>query len=210
MATDIKNITRLDLQDIYDEIQRQSYIQVKVKPDMHEDDFAISDQEIPQIHSFAMDACAEIANDADLVKHYTETGLDALTYYAEWEDPDTYDPNDTGELTSPNDQEISTDQIVNRQHNEGEKLDKGVPDYVIFSIQGLDDEQIRYTMVQQFIRRAIVNYVLREWWKLKGLYEWASVRDMDYQASMGKVRFNAITSAKNKTLRVRVHNLPGI
>jgi len=27
---------------------------------------------------------------------------------------------------------------------------------------------------------------------------------------MGKVRFNAITSAKNKTLRVRIHNLPGI
>lgn len=208
MAIDTKNVTRLDLQDMYSEIQRQSFYQVKGKDGMHEDDYAISDQEIPQIHAFAMDGCAEIANDGDLVKHFKQTGLDAITYYPEYEDPDTYDTDEDDVITDPDGDEISTTAITNREHFIGEKLDKDVPDYVVFNIQGLDDDQIRHTVVQQFIKRALVNYVLREWWKLKGMYDWAGIRDQDYQDALGKVRFNAITSAKNKSLRVKIRNLP--
>lgn len=200
MAVDVKNITRLDLQDMYDEIRRQSFIQVKAKPDMHEDDFAISEQEIPQIHSFAMDGCSEIANDAYLVKHYTDTGLDGITYYDEYENPETYDDDEDEQITGPNNTTIAIADIVNKAHDPGEKMDPEVPDYVVFSIDGLPDDQIRYTMVQQFIRRALINYVLREWWKLKGVMDWAAIRESDYQEALGKVRFNAINSARNKTL----------
>ena len=206
MTVDVKNSCRLDLIFIYDEIRQISEMKLLGTP-LHPDQFAISENEVPQLHSYVMEACAYIAKDADMMRHYTQSGVDAISYHVEFALPSDQSPNADGEYTGPDQTTVDTDDLLNHAHHAGQKMDVGVPDYITFSLDGLDDDSIRYTVVQEFVKKALISYALMQWWKLKSQPQWARESMGDYQEALAAARFNPVSSHRNKSRRVRVQRL---
>ncbi len=214
MAVDNKNIVRLDLNEIYNAARRKSFIAVRAlnaqsPGKYHEDDYAISGNEVQELHDSVMEGAALISNYASMVKHYTQTGIDALTYYEDLEIPTeaaTYtDPDADVEgdetITSPDGNEIMVGDIQNRQHSSGEKLSRSIGDLVLFSVDDLEDDQVRYTVVQQFIRQALIAFVLYKWFALNGVGEQAAVHYQEFERAAGDVRFSSVRNHRRRHTR---------
>ena len=176
MSVDVKNIIRLDIEDILKDCIAQSFYAIRPytqqNPDLyHPDVYAISENEKEQVFKFAMEGASKIADSADMVKHHTQTGIDALTYYSVYEDPTndaSYDEDAETIETPEGDTELVSN-ISGMNHVSGQKLTKDIQDTVVFEITDLEDDQYRYTVVQQHIKTALVKYALYEWWKMNSM-----------------------------------------
>jgi hypothetical protein len=201
LAVDVKNIVRLDLEDILEECIRQSYYAIRPytakEPEVyHPDDYAISGNEKQQVFEFAMDGASKLADYASMVKHHTQTGIDALTYYADYENPTeaaSYDSNEETITTTEGSTEEPVANIIGEGHASGQKLNKG-NDLVLFEISDLEGDQYRYTVVQQHIRTSLINYILHKWWSLVGLSDLANKYLEDFKASASDVRHNSAST----------------
>lgn len=218
MAVDNKNIVRLDLEDIFEDAKERSFHVVQALDaqgaqgedrSYHPDVYAISGNETRLLYRFVTAGASQLSNYASMVKHHTQTGIDALTQYQDMEtpedadsytDPDANTANDEY-ITGPDNTTVYTSDIIGREHDTGEKLSKGIGDTILFSITDLDEDHYRYTVVQQFIRDALVEYALYEWFKLKGVGKQASIHFQTYEAIARKVRFNAVINHKRKDRR---------
>ena len=141
MATDVKNILRVDLPEIYDECQGMTEIKARalgIDPDV----FAISVVTKPQIHSFAMEGASLIADNASIIRSSAQTGLDALTYEQTVDEPDPPVENEFGAIIPPYGEDTDLNQ----------KLVAKTQDLIIFEIDDIESEGNRYTMVQNFIK----------------------------------------------------------
>lgn len=200
MGVDVKNIVRVDMNDIMKTVRRMSHYAVKPyfeEQGKHPDTYAISDNELEQVFDFCMDGAAKLSDYASMVKHHTQTPIDALTNYTVYENPtkDTSYDETAKTITTPEgveDEPIAN--IMGMNHASGQKLDQKVPDHVIFEVEDLTDEHIRYTVVQRHIRTALVYYVLSCWFKTVGLKDLERSFERDWEIAKYNARHN---SAKN-------------
>lgn len=220
---DEKNILRIDLHLIYQSVKRQAQYAIQTlfvkDPTFHPDQFAISENEYEQLHEFAMSAAANIANDTHRVKYLSQTGIDGLTYYQDYENPTeaaSYsegDPEVTGDetITNPDGVTVLTKDISGQQFTDGEKLVRENQDTVRFVIYDdfdtarttpITKTHERFTYVQQFIFDAMVNHILMKWWFLKGLNQLAETAAMNYSKSVGSVRMNITSSHNSQKVRL--------
>lgn len=195
MGVDIKNITRLDLKDIFKNIKRQcAYNLASDGPE--EERFIISDNDMEQLWEFFIEGCSLIATEGKMAKHHFQTGLDAITFYDELENPLLYDTNEDGIITGPDGDDVNIENIGNRNHFAGQKLANSNPDYILVSIDNVEDDQLRYTIVQQFIKSALISYVLMKWWMMVGKMHLAQPHQMSYEVYLTKIKENSISNQK--------------
>lgn len=188
--TDSKNILRLDLEEIYNECQGITEAKARALT-LDPNVFAITSVVKNQVHQFAMEGASLIANNAGIVRNSSQTGLDALTYEQTVDEPD---PIPTNEF----DKEIPVNGVCT---DENQKLDSGLMDIVLFEIEDVDGEQNRYTMVQTFIKSAMIHYILFKWYKMMGRADLASIEYQEYEEFNGKVRFNAVRTSNIKGIK---------
>jgi len=217
VAVDQKNISRVDLNEIYNTVQRMSFLALrglnKGGVDFHIDDYAIMESEYPTLHDFAMEGMSMIANETNRIKFYTQTGIDALTNYQSLEDPENdvsyVDPDtevvEDETVTDPDGNTINVKDISGKQFTTGEKLVPTGQDTIEFELPDwpLPDGDAtrthnRYTVVQQFIKTSLEHYILYKWWKLHSLFELANANEAEYWKVVRELRSN-ITSLHNES-----------
>jgi hypothetical protein len=181
MATDVNNILRVDLPEIYDECQGMTEIKARAL-ELDPDVFAISVVVKNQIHSFAMEGASLIADNASIIRNSAQTGMDALTYKEEDDEPDPPVENDYGDIIPPYGEDTDLNQ----------KLVKKTQDLILFEIEDIETESNRYTVVQNFIKSALVHYILFKWYELVAKPELAAIEFVEYEKFTGKARFNSI------------------
>tara|TARA_R100001509_G_C4883635_1_gene221089 strand:+ start:895 stop:1566 length:672 start_codon:yes stop_codon:yes gene_type:complete len=216
MATDSKNTTRLDLDDIYNSIKRRTFYKCKAR-NLDHDKYGISGEDTEVLYEFITEGSEIIANTANYIKFHTQSGYDALTYYEHYEMQDTdnddkfkfeSDTDEDGDLTNPDSVEIDNKDIMYQDDNSdnlgdrkaGEKLNRASGDIISFQIDDLNSDQTRYTVVQGFIRSALINYSLYKWYTLMGLGEDAGVELAEFNNSVERVRYNAVSNHRNKKI----------
>lgn len=207
MSVDTKNIIRTDLQEIYNDCKERTFrkcLALKLDPDS----YAISGHETGQLHLFALEGASKIANHASMIKYHSQTGIDALSFYQDLEtpedadsyvDPDSETANDET-VEDPDGNTILVSDIAGREHESGEKLSKEIQDLIVFQIDDLEEDYNRYTVVQQFIKSALTNYILYKWWELMGQYNEAKVEMAAFMDMADDVRFNAVSTNKQKNV----------
>ena len=95
-------------------------------------------------------------------------------------------------------QDDNSDNLGDRK--KGEKLNRASGDIITFQIDDLNSDQTRYTVVQGFIRSALINYSLYKWYTLMGLGEDAGVELAEFNNSVERVRYNAVSNHRNKKI----------
>ena len=160
MATDSKNTTRLDLDDIYDSIKRRTFYKCKAR-NLDHDKYGKSDTD----------------EDGDLIN------------------PDSVEIDNEDIMY----QDDNSDNLGDRKT--GEKLTADAGDTITFQITDLNTDQTRYTIVQGFIRSALINYSLYKWYSLVGLGEEASLELAEFNVAKDRVRYNAVGNHRNKKIR---------
>lgn len=216
MATDSKNTSRLDLDDIYDSIKRRTFYKCKAR-NLDHDKYGISGEDTQVLYEFITEAAEIVANSANYIKFHTQSGYDALTYYSQYEKQDTdndgkfkfeSDTDEDGDLINPDSVEIDNEDIMYQDDNSdnlgdrktGEKLTASAGDTITFQITDLNTDQTRYTIVQGFIRSALINYSLYKWYSLVGLGEEASLELAEFNVAKDRVRYNAVGNHRNKKI----------
>ena len=216
MATDSKNTSRLDLDDIYDSIKRRTFYKCKAR-NLDHDKYGISGEDTQVLYEFITEGDEIVANSANYIKFHTQSGYDALTYYSQYEKQDTdndgkfkfeSDTDEDGDLTNPDSVEIDNEDIMYQDDNSdnlgdrktGEKLTASAGDTITFQITDLNTDQTRYTIVQGFIRSALINYSLYKWYSLVGLGEEASLELAEFNVAKDRVRYNAVGNHRNKKI----------
>ena len=216
MATDSKNTSRLDLDDIYDSIKRRTFYKCKAR-NLDHDKYGISGEDTQVLYEFITEGAEIVANSANYIKFHTQSGYDALTYYSQYEKQDTdndgkfkfeSDTDEDGDLTNPDSVEIDNEDIMYQDDNSdnlgdrktGEKLTASAGDTITFQITDLNTAQTRYTIVQGFIRSALINYSLYKWYSLVGLGEEASLELAEFNVAKDRVRYNAVGNHRNKKI----------
>ena len=216
MATDSKNTSRLDLDDIYDSIKRRTFYKCKAR-NLDHDKYGISGEDTQVLYEFITEGAEIVANSANYIKFHTQSGYDALTYYSEYEKQDTdndgkfkfeSDTDEDGDLINPDSVEIDNEDIMYQDDNSdnlgdrkaGEKLTSSAGDTITFQITDLNTDQTRYTIVQGFIRSALINYSLYKWYSLVGLGEEASLELAEFNVAKDRVRYNAVGNHRNKKI----------
>lgn len=189
MATDTKNIIRVDLQEIYNECIARSEFLCKAE-NIDPDIFVIKSTAIKMIHSFAMEGAALISDNAGMVKDSCQTGINALTYDDDLDNPD---PVPVNEFDKPIEQ-------MGEQADVGEKLEKSIMDFALFNIEDLSTEQNRYTVVQNFIKSALIHYICYKWWTMMNRKDLAASDFGEFTEFNGKVRFNSVRNHKRKNI----------
>ena len=91
-------------------------------------------------------------------------------------------------------QDDNSDNLGDRKT--GEKLTSSSGDTITFQIDDLNTDQTRYTVVQGFIRSALINYSLYKWYTLMGLGEDASVELAEFNVAVDRVRYNLYLNKK--------------
>ena len=216
MATDSKNTSRLVLDDIYDSIKRRTFYKCKAR-NLDHDKYGISGEDTQVLYEFITEGAEIVANSANYIKFHTQSGYDALTYYSQYEKQDTdndgkfkfeSDTDEDGDLTNPDSVEIDNEDIMYQDDNSdnlgdrktGEKLTASAGDTITFQITDLNTDQTRYTIVQGFIRSALINYSLYKWYSLVGLGEEASLELAEFNVAKDRVRYNAVGNHRNKKI----------
>ena len=169
------------------------------------------------LYEFITEGAEIVANSANYIKFHTQSGYDALTYYSQYEKQDTdndgkfkfeSDTDEDGDLTNPDSVEIDNEDIMYQDDNSdnlgdrktGEKLTASAGDTITFQITDLNTDQTRYTIVQGFIRSALINYSLYKWYSLVGLGEEASLELAEFNVAKDRVRYNAVGNHRNKKI----------
>jgi hypothetical protein len=139
-----------------------------------DESIVITKEEYPLIYDFLQEGAAVISSWASFVRNGNQTGIEAITFSC----CDDDDP-DTGTL------------IV-----KGQKLSATKPANLVIAIETLDKKyNQRLTIVQTFIRSALISYILYKWYKMKGASKEANDEYVEHEEFLSKVRFNAVANA---------------
>lgn len=208
-TVDSKNALRVDIPQIFEEIQEQCAhnLDSTTYPEERWDRLSINESDQNRIWIFIEEASADIANNAHMIKHHEQTGLDALTYYEVLECPEDFDTDGDREVTGPDQTPINLNDIPGRIHFEQQKLDASatMQQVSLFSVDGLEPtEKNRYTIVQTFIKQALVHYVLMKWWMMKMQPTLAESNQMMYNNALQNIIHNAIHNQKRKGVRTKM------
>lgn len=186
MPIDDSNILRVDLYEIFKEAEHLT----SIKSRMIEDDalaqkIIISPDEYILLVSFMNDATSIIADAGSYVYTSEMSGLDSLT--------DRY----TEENPNPND-EFELQDLNWLQKKSGELLKDDQQPILIFSMPELEGSLVyKWTVVQTFIKGAILEYILHKWYRHNGLNEDAAMAYQMFEMWVDKIRFNSVSNIKN-------------
>lgn len=193
MIIDTKNILRQDLSHFYAECERITSKKARAL-ELDPDVFVINENDYPDIHSFAMLGASLIADSSDMVKLASQTGIDALTI-----DIDEDTGQDIKEYPAADATTGLVPETMGKTHEDGEKMVPTLTDQVIFSIEGLDDTQKRYTVVQEFIKEAMIRFVLYKWYDQAGRLDLSRVEYQSYEEALKSVKYNSVRNHKAKS-----------
>jgi hypothetical protein len=185
---DTSNILRVDISKIYLEAESRSVdIAESIDPTgVRHDVLVICGADYPQLHEFMVRGTSEIADRANYLNCDTETGLQAITAKC----PTDY-CCDTDLTTLPETPKIN-----------GELLDTSISNFILFNIPELENVDLdRRSVVQSYLKEAIISYLLSEWYGLKAepsMYQFYAGK---FENEVQKVRFNSITNKKTRSSR---------
>lgn len=187
MATDSSNILRIELNDIYDSLEKISAHRSDAL-DRGEtvDVLAIVEDDREDVYSDIMLACALIADAANYVQNEGQNGLDALT------------------RTSNGDYDgLDLDMVPEKTKLIGESLDPNLRDILIFSVPELENfTPNKYTIVQEYVKEAIVRFTLSKWYHMKNMLQWAMEEEALFNKALSKVKFNSVTNKKRRSVKL--------
>jgi hypothetical protein len=184
MNVDDKNILRVDLTDCYRAAERISvYRSNNIEGGLKSDEISICESDYPLLHEFAMEACSKIADASNYIRTASESGIDALTY-------------DTSEESSYY-KDKALGHIPQGIKLEGESMDRGFKDLVLFGLEELEGREfIKYTVLQTYIREAIVHYILMKWYHTIGMFQDRNQENSLFEEALGHLRFNSVVNKK--------------
>lgn len=209
MANDTKNDVRIDFPEIFQDIEEHCAHNLNALNVADWDRYAIGEVDQNRVYQFVQEASADIANQAHMIKHRTQTGIDALTDYQELEYPEldaSYDSEDR-EVTGPDATTLELNDISGRRHHAEQKLSASdTPDTIeLFTIEGLEPEnKTRYTVIQTFIKQALVHYVLMKWWLMKIQPQLAESNQIMYKNALDSLIHNSVHNQLRKGERVNM------
>jgi len=209
MANDEKNDVRIDFPEIFQEIKEQCAHNLNSTSVGDWDRYVIGESDTNRVYQFVQEASADIANQAHMIKHRSQTGIDALTNYQELEYPEldaSYD-EEARTVTSPDGETIELNDIPGRRHAAEQKLNPSdAPDTIeLFTVEGLEPEnKTRYTVVQTFIKQAVVHYVLMKWWLMKIQPQLAESNQIMYENALGSLIHNSVHNQERKNVRAQM------
>lgn len=195
MIVDNSNILRVDLPEIYAECERRTAYKSKALG-IDIDTYVLTSNEQEQLHSFAMTGAGEIANKGNMIKSATQTGVEALSY--------TESATVLLENPAANDNGV-VPETMSKTHEAGQKLDLDIMDLVIFEINSdIKSDHNRYTVVQGFIKEALICFVLYKWWLLMDKKDIAAIEFEEYEKSLSSLKFNAVNNHADKCAQRKV------
>lgn len=180
---DTKNILRLDIDRIYKETESRSIdIAESVDPSGEMNDvIVICGADYEQLHHFLIRGTSEIADRANYVSCADETGLDAITAQCP---PEYCCSDDLKEMPS-------------FPKLKGELMDTSYTNQIIFNIPELQNIKLeRHTIVQSYIKEAIISYLLAAWYELKAKPDLAVLYQSKFEKEVQKVKFNSVVNQK--------------
>lgn len=185
MAVNDFNNLRVDLSDIYKECERRTSFHSRVFEEGELNQrIVICEDDYEQLYKFSEEAANMIANNANYISCATETGLEALTADFTEEEPNAND-------------ESTLEDLNERQKQTGELLVKGEMDTMTFNVDELEGMDIkRFTIIQGFIRSAILEYILYKWYSMCRINDEAQKALAEFDKFNKLVRFNSITNRK--------------
>lgn len=185
MAVNDFNKLRVDLTDIYKECRKRTSFHSRVyQSDLLDQEVVICEDDYDQLYKFSEEAANLIANNANYISCANQTGLEALTADFTEEEPNVND-------------EIALEDLNERQKQTGELLVKGEMDTLDFNVEEIEGMDIkRFTIIQGFIRSAILEYILYKWYSVCRINDEAQKAYAEFDKFNTKVRFNSITNRK--------------
>jgi hypothetical protein len=187
MATDKSNLQRVDLIDIFKECERRTAFKYRaIATEISSDAFVIGPDEYEQMLSFILEAAARLSSQINYIQHAGQTGLDALSWINGTDKPYAED----GE----NDK-------VGAYLSQNEKLHQKGMCQILFEYDSFGDfenEQNRYSVTQEFIKAALIHYVLYKWYLLIGFRNEATEEYLQYETNLVDIRSGAVAYQRNK------------
>lgn len=187
MAVDNSNILRVELNDIYDSLERISAHRSEAF-DQGEtvDIFAIVEDDRTDVYPDIMLACAEIADKSNYIRNENENGLDALTRVSNGD----YEGEDL-------------DLVPEKTKLIGESLDPNERDTLTFSVEEMTNfTPNKYTIIQEYIKDAIIHFTLHRWYTMKNSQQFAQEEYQLFDRAMTNIRFNSITNRKRRSVKL--------
>ncbi len=136
------------------------------------------------IHPWAMEASSLIADSCNYISNANQTGLEAIS-----------NPYSSGQ-TNPNDAKDILDLTVNQKQT-GEYLSKDEMDEIEFNVEQMFDlSPLKYTVIQTYIRAAIIEYVLFKWYELNRLTDSMAMKYRSFEDWVMKLRNNSLSNQK--------------
>ena len=181
MSLDTNNTLNKWLTDIYEDCEARTGLKAKAMG-IDLDTYAISKQEYNTIHNFCTEGINSLVNRCSMVQYVGQTPIDAINYIQEY------------------DTDLDEDDALGQdQFTQDSKMQQKDIQYMIFDIDGLDKQQERYTTVQRFIRDALVNYILAEWYRLVGMNDVAMQHEMKYDDLAGSINTSSALNSRSIT-----------
>lgn len=185
MNVDSKNLLRVDIVDIYKDCKNRTNIYAMAQG-LDVNKFTINSNTMDLVHTFAIEGSGLIADKSSMVKSATQSGFDALTFDEELDDQEETDEDG-----------LVIDQM-GENLSEGEKLTSGIMDLVLFEIEDVRSEWNRYTVVQNYIKTAMVHYILYKYYATLGMMDAAAINKVAYEENLENVKYNSVRNHERK------------
>lgn len=185
MQIDSSNNIRVDLQDIYNSCEEQTaYHSRMINNNEEHQRIIICPDDYRLIHPWAMEAASLIADSCNYISNAGQTGLEAIS-----------NPFAAGQ-TNPNDSKSPSDLMQNEKQT-GEYLSKEEMDEIEFNVEQMFDlSPLKYTVIQTYIRAAIIEYVLYKWYELNRLTDSMSMKYRGFEEWVSKLENNSLNNQK--------------
>lgn len=185
MQIDISNIIRVDLQDIYNSCEEQTAYHSRVINNNEEYlRIIICQDDYRLIHPWAMEAASLIADSCNYISNAGQTGLDAIS-----------NPYASGQ-TNPNDSKNPSDLMQNEKQT-GEYLSKEELDEIEFNVEQMFNiSPLKYTVIQTYLRAAIIEYVLYKWYELNRIADSSAIKYQTFEEWVSKLENNSLNNQK--------------
>ena len=187
MAIDNSNLLRVDLNDVYDLIENISAHRSQALDEGQTVDImAVVEDDRIKIYPFIILATAEIADRSNYIQNVHQNGLEALTRSTD------------GDFV---DQEI--DMVPEKHKLMGESLSPNPLDTLVFAVPELENfTPNKYTIIQEYIKEAIVRFALYKWYAMLNASQFASEEYQFFERAVSQLRFNSITNRKRKSVKL--------
>lgn len=187
MAVDSSNILRVELLDIYQSLEKISAHRAEAFDGGETVDvIAIVEDDREDVYPDIMLACALIADAANYVQNQDQNGLDALTRISDG----IYEG-------------YTLDYVPEKEKLIGESLDPDERDTLSFTVPELENfTPNKYTIVQTYIKEAIVRFVLSRWYHMKNKQQFSKEELELFEEAIGNLKFNSVTNKKRRSVKL--------